>query len=123
MVAADVHVAGDPIPVDADIEAALFRVTQEALSNVAKHAGASKVRVTLTYLDDSVLLDVVDNGVGIAEASRVRDPQNPHGYGIIGMQERLARVGGILAVESMPGAGTTINATVPLSRPAASGAS
>jgi signal transduction histidine kinase len=123
MVAADVHVTGSPIRIDADVEAALFRVTQEALSNVAKHAAAGKVRVTLTYLDDTVLLDVVDNGVGIGAPAQGRDPENPCGYGMIGMQERLERVGGALTVESLPGAGTTINATVPLPRPMADGGS
>lgn len=123
MVAADVLVAGGPMRIDADVEAALFRVTQEALSNVAKHAGAGKVRVTLTYLDDTVLLDVVDDGVGIGEAARVRGSENHHGYGIIGMHERLGRVGGTLTVESAPGAGTTINAAVALPRTTAGGGS
>jgi signal transduction histidine kinase len=122
-VAADVHVTGAPIRIDADIEAALFRVTQEALSNVAKHAGASKVRVTLTYLDDTVLLDVVDDGTGMAEVPRVRDPENPYGFGLIGMRERVGRVGGTLTVESTPGAGTTVNAAVALPRPATGGGS
>jgi signal transduction histidine kinase len=123
MVAAEVHVTGHAVRIDADVDAALFRVTQEALSNVAKHAGASKVRVTLTYLGDTVLLDVVDDGTGIDTEARAWDPENPNGYGIIGMQQRLERVGGTLTVESMPGAGTTVNAAVPHIRPAVGSAS
>ncbi len=92
----------------ADIEAALFRVAQEALSNVAKHAKASKVRLTLTYLDDTVLLDVADDG------ERVR-PGRPdrRDTGWSACDERLARVGGTLTVESAPGYGTTLNAAFP----------
>jgi signal transduction histidine kinase len=122
MVCAEVHVTGIRVRTCADIEATLFRVAQEALSNVGKHARASKVRVTLTYLEDTVLLDVVDDGVGIAQGRTDRDPENPCGFGLIGMRERLARVGGELTVESTPGVGTTVNATVPLPRSAAGGA-
>ncbi len=115
-VSAEIHVTGNHLRADPDIEAALFRVTQEALANVAKHAEAGKVRVTLTYLDDSVLLDVVDDGVGIASDVKGHSPESPNGYGLIGMRERLERVGGTLTVESSPSAGTTVNATVPLPR-------
>ncbi len=113
-VAAEVHVTGGYLRSDADVEAALFRVTQEALANVAKHAHAGKVRVTLTYLDDTVLLDVVDDGIGIPTGATEHSPENPCGYGLIGMRQRLARIGGTLTVESSPGTGTTVNATVPL---------
>jgi signal transduction histidine kinase len=105
MVAAHVDAAGTATR--ADSEAALFRAAQEALSNVAKHAQAAKVHLTLTYLDDAVILDVADDGVGF-------DPETKtDGYGLVGMHERLARVGGTLTVESALGSGTTLNATVP----------
>jgi signal transduction histidine kinase len=88
----------------------VFRVAQEALSNVAKHARATSVRLTLTYLGDTLLLDVVDNGSGF----------DPHGgsagYGLPGMRERLGRVGGALTIDSAPGSGTVLNAAVPLVR-------
>lgn len=93
----------------ADTEAALFRVAQESLTNVAKHARASKVWLTLSYLDDVALLDIRDDGVGFDPGTR-----RPDGYGIDGMRRRLQRVAGSLEVESAPGEGTAINASVPV---------
>lgn len=118
-VAADVQTAGDPVRSGSDTETAVFRVAQEALSNVAKHARASKVRLTLTYVDDVLLLDVVDDGIGFSVDSV--STQNPHGFGLIGMRERLRRVGGRLTVESAPGSGTSVNAAVPLATTAETG--
>jgi signal transduction histidine kinase len=89
-----------------DVEAALFRVAQEALTNVGKHAQASRVWVTLTYLDDVVLLDLRDDGVGCAAPSA-------GGYGLESMRQRLARVGGRLEIETAPGEGTVISASIP----------
>jgi signal transduction histidine kinase len=106
----DVEITGTPTPVDPAIEAAIFRASQEALSNVAKHATASRVHLTLTYLNDALLLDVADNGTGFDPAAHT------HGYGLVGMRQRLAGVAGQLTVESTPGAGTTLNASVPLTR-------
>jgi signal transduction histidine kinase len=93
-----------------DTEATLFRVAQESLTNVAKHAQASKVWLTLSYLDDVALLDIRDDGVGFDPTAR-----RPDGYGIDGMRRRLQRVAGTLEVESAPGEGTAINASVPVS--------
>jgi signal transduction histidine kinase len=102
-----VETTGEPRPMLADVEVALFRVAQEALTNVAKHAGATRVGLTLSYLDDVVLLDVRDDGVGF-------DPREASdGFGLSSMRQRLLRVAGGLAVESGPGEGTAVNATVP----------
>jgi signal transduction histidine kinase len=89
-----------------DVEAALFRVAQEGLTNVGKHARASTVWVTLTYLDDVVLLDLRDDGVGCLDPSA-------GGYGLDAMRQRLARVGGRLEIETAPGEGTVISASIP----------
>ncbi|MFI9386046.1 sensor histidine kinase [Kutzneria sp. NPDC052558] len=105
-VPATVSTDGPPRPVTPDREVALYRVAQEALANVAKHAGASRVGVTLSYLDDQVVLDVRDDGRGF---SRGRDG----GFGLTVMRQRMDGVGGTLAVESEPGAGTAISASVP----------
>jgi signal transduction histidine kinase len=107
-VAAQMETTGTPSQAAGDTEAAVFRVAQEALSNVAKHAHASKVHLTLTYLDDTLILDVADDGTGFDPAA------GSDGYGLVGMRQRLARVAGTLTVESAPGQGTTLNATVPL---------
>ncbi len=88
-IAAQLDTTGTPMRADTDTEAAVFRVAQEALSNVAKHAKASEVHLTLTYLDDTLLLDVVDDGVGF-------DPTiEAGGYGLLSMHKRLCRVRGI----------------------------
>jgi signal transduction histidine kinase len=108
MVAADLEMTGTVVRAGPDTEAAVFRAAQEALSNVAKHARATKVQITLTYLGDTLLLDVADDGTGF-DASATTD-----GYGLVGMRQRLSRVGGILTVESSPGSGTILNASVPL---------
>jgi signal transduction histidine kinase len=107
----ELETTGTPTPLDPAIEATIFRVSQEALSNVAKHASASRVHLTLTYLHDSLLLDVADNGTGFDPAAHTG------GYGLAGMRQRLTAVAGHLTVESTPGAGTTLNAAVPLARP------
>jgi signal transduction histidine kinase len=91
----------------ADVEVALFRVAQEALTNVAKHAKASRVGLTLSYMEDVVLLDVRDDGVGFEPGTK------NGGFGLSSMRQRLLRVAGSLAVESTPGEGTAVNASVP----------
>jgi len=108
MIEAGLRTTGTVVRADPDTEAAVFRVAQEALSNVTKHARATRVQLTLTYLGDTLLLDVADDGTGF-DASAGTD-----GYGLIGMRQRLSRVGGTLTVESSPGAGTILNASVPL---------
>jgi signal transduction histidine kinase len=108
MIDADLQTTGTVIRADPDTEAAVFRVAQEALSNVAKHTRATRVQITLTYLGDTLLIDVADNGTGF-DASATTE-----GYGLVGMRQRLSRVGGTLTVESSPDAGTIINASVSL---------
>jgi signal transduction histidine kinase len=106
---------GRPIPLLVDLEVTLFRVAQEALTNVAKHARASKVGVTLSYMDDVALLDVRDDGIGFAPESATAGSRSRSGYGfgLKGMGQRLQRVGGRLEIESAPGAGAAISASVP----------
>jgi len=114
-VAVGVETTGEPKPMLADVEVALFRVAQEALTNVAKHAKASRVGLTLSYMDDVVLLDVRDDGVGF-------DPGVSNGgFGLSSMRQRLLRVAGTLEIESSPGEGTAVNASVP-ALPAGGGA-
>lgn len=104
------EVTGTPRRLVAAVETTLFRVAQEALSNVARHARASRVGITLSYLDDTVLLDVRDDGVGF-------DPDavgTEGGFGLGTMRQRVRGVGGTLSVESAPGEGTAVAAAVPL---------
>lgn len=99
-------VTGTPAPLHPDIEVALLRCAQEALSNAWKYARASRASITLSYMDDVVILDVRDDGVGGAAVSGL-------GFGLRSMNERIERIGGRLALESAPGEGTTITAIVP----------
>ncbi len=90
-----------------EVEVALLRTAQEALANVAKHASASRVGLTLSYMEDVVTLDVRDDGVGFDLAV----PSS--GFGLTAMRHRVNRLSGVLFVESELGAGTAISARVP----------
>lgn len=91
----------------------LLRAAQEALANVARHAAASRVGLTLSYMTDVVTLDVRDDGTGFDVAGQPAPREPGGGYGLTAMRQRVARVGGELAVESEPGVGTAISASVP----------
>jgi signal transduction histidine kinase len=109
-VPADFRSTGEPVPLRPDAELSLLRIAQEALSNVARHAAASRVVVTLSYVGETVTLDVDDDGIGFDGQP---GPQVDGGFGLLGMRERIAAAGGTLAIESVPGQGTTIAASVP----------
>jgi signal transduction histidine kinase len=112
-VTARLDTVGTPVRAGAEVEAAVFRTAQEALSNVTKHARAQRVQLTLSYAGDTLLLDVADDGTGFDPAAP-RPARGSGGYGLTGMEQRLDRVGGRLTVESAAGLGTTVNAAVPL---------
>lgn len=104
---------GDARPMHTDIELALLRTAQEALTNVARHARASRVGITLSYMDDLVTLDVRDDGVGFEADAKPAVGVTNGGFGIAGMRQRVQRLAGRLEIESEPGSGTAISATVP----------
>jgi signal transduction histidine kinase len=113
---ADVTTTGDPIPLHPEIEVALLRTAQEALANVAKHSGATRAGLTLSYMGDVVTLDVRDDGVGFTVPARGGPPSDGDGgggFGLTAMRQRVARVAGSLAIESEPGVGTAVSARVP----------
>ncbi|GAA2774336.1 sensor histidine kinase [Saccharopolyspora taberi] len=103
---------GEPLPTPEDVDAALLRVAQGALANVREHSAARVAGVTLSYLDDAVTLDVRDDGTGFDPAAPGSDADR--GYGISGMRARIEQLGGELAVESRPGEGTAVAATLPV---------
>jgi signal transduction histidine kinase len=98
-------VTGDRVALSPAIEVALFRVAQEALHNVARHANASRVGVTLSYLHDVVLLDIRDDGRGLSGRGQ--------GFGLTSMRQRVRSVGGAVEIESAADEGTAISARVP----------
>jgi signal transduction histidine kinase len=93
-----------------EVEQALLRTAQEALANVAKHAEARRVVLTLSYMDDVVTLDVRDDGIGFAPPCP--SPRNG-GFGLTAMRQRIEVLEGTLEVESEPGTGTTVAASIP----------
>ncbi|WHT16100.1 sensor histidine kinase [Crossiella sp. CA-258035] len=95
-------------PLHPEIEGSLLRIAQEALANVGKHAGAGRAGVTLSYMEDVVSLDVRDDGHGFDQST-----VDGSGYGLRGMRQRVDRLAGTLVIESEPGAGTAVSATVP----------
>ncbi len=107
-VAVDFVAAGIAADLDADIATALFRIAQEALTNVARHSRAKLVEVHLRQQKGRITLRLHDNGCGF-EPSKVRSPS----IGLLGMEERARLVGGEVRVESAPGAGTTVVAEIP----------
>ncbi len=92
-----------------DAETALYRVVQEALTNVVKHAGARRISILVTARDDAVAAVIEDDGQGFDPASTREE-----GVGLVGMRERMTLLGGRLEIESRPGFGTTILAEVPV---------
>ncbi|MDN4057308.1 histidine kinase [Massilia sp. YIM B02769] len=103
------------IELDPDHAAALFRIFQEALTNVAKHAGATRVTVTLRRQRQHLTLAIADNGRGMLPADRLK----PHSFGLRGMSERARALGGTLALSAAPGGGTMVTIKIRLA-PAAS---
>ena len=99
--------AGGRLPADA--ETALYRVVQESLTNVVKHAGARRISILVTARDGAVAAVIEDDGQGFDPGSTREE-----GIGLVGMRERMALLGGRLEIESRPGSGTTILAEVPL---------
>jgi len=94
-----------------DVAIVVFRVAQEALNNVRRHANAQRVTIALHLADEYWQLDVVDDGVGFDV------DQRRGGFGLLGMQERAGLIGGSLEVTSRPGAGTSLRLRVPQQRP------
>jgi signal transduction histidine kinase len=104
----ELEVAGVARPLPPEAEESLFRAAQEGLTNVRKHAGASRARLVLDYAGKGTVgLEVCDDGTG-APAGPVSA-----GFGLLGLRERAARLGGRFAVESRPGDGSTLRMEVP----------
>jgi signal transduction histidine kinase len=112
-VAAVLITTGDARPMHPDVEVTLLRTAQEALANVAKHANASRVGLTLSYMEDLVTLDVRDDGLGFEPNVKRANGSVNGGFGLTGMRQRVQRLAGRLEIESEPGAGTAVSATVP----------
>ena len=105
----EVEISGRELTLEQDLATAVFRIVQEALTNIARHAAASKIRVTVATGPAELLLEVKDNGRGITPA-QILDQK---AWGLLGMQERARTFGGKITISGMPGKGTLVSLHVP----------
>ncbi|MFJ7068801.1 sensor histidine kinase [Streptomyces sp. NPDC101115] len=107
------RVDGPAVPLPDRVQSALLRIAQGALANIREHAEAASAALTLTYLDDQVVLDVADDGRGFDPAA-AREDAGVRGHGLPAMRVRARQLGGTLTIESTPGEGTVLSAAIPL---------
>ncbi|MFF8916161.1 sensor histidine kinase [Streptomyces sp. NPDC015032] len=112
-------VSGSPMELPTPYEVALLRIAQSALANTVRHAEARRAEITLSFMDTSVSLDVVDDGLGFApgDGGPVAADTGTGGFGLPAMRSRARSLGGTLSVESAPGQGTAVALTLPLPLP------
>lgn len=105
---------GAAVALPSEVSAALWRAAQCGLANVATHAQASHAVLSLGYLPDAVTLDIFDDGRGMDPGKLPRQPRGDGtGYGLAGLRERLALLGGTMEIESAPGEGTVLAVSIP----------
>jgi two-component system sensor histidine kinase UhpB len=97
-----------------DVELVLYRVAQEALTNIAKHARATRVTISLDRSTSGVALTVRDNGIGFDQGRFFEGDGVGLGLGLFGMEERVTLLGGKLGITSRPGHGSAVRAEIPL---------
>jgi len=107
------EVLGDEKRFAPEFESSLFRIVQEALNNIRRHAQASEASVVIDFTNDKVKVTIKDNGRGFKLVGRVDDLPRSGKLGLVGMQERARLLGGTLEVQSTPGQGTTLIVEVP----------
>lgn len=110
-------VSGTPVALPTPYEVALLRTAQSALANTVRHAHAGRAEITLSFMDTSLSLDVVDDGTGFDPAAGGPDEAGNSGFGLPAMRARARSLGGTLSVESAPGQGTAVAVTLPLPLP------
>ena len=105
---------GTGVEVRVEVKTALFRIAQEALTNVRKHSGASSVTISISWSESLVSLSIRDDGVGFNVERAYGETRAGEHFGLVAMRERARMRNGQFTVESEPGAGTTVTVTVPL---------
>ncbi|HEY90453.1 MAG TPA: PAS domain S-box protein [Dehalococcoidia bacterium] len=113
-IATEVNVIGSERRLTEEIEMVLFRITQESLRNVWRHAEATKVKITVTFEEDKVIIAVNDNGKGFSPPQRMGDMAKDGKLGLAGMEERARLVGGTLVIQSHPGYGSMVTLELPV---------
>jgi signal transduction histidine kinase len=115
----DLHVSGDLQNLSMSQRIAVVRIVQEALTNVRSHSGATHVDVAVRATEEALELRIADNGKGFDLRSTAAAAARRGRLGIVGMNERIRLLGGVFAIESVPGSGTTVTAAIPAWRPLA----
>jgi signal transduction histidine kinase len=113
--AVDLTLTGDAVTLDPGVDLTVYRIVQEALTNVLKHAGRATARVVVSFTADSVDLEVSDDGRG----PRPADESRPDGHGLVGMRERVSLYGGRLHTGPRAAGGFLVRARIPLETTAA----
>ncbi|MEU9996691.1 sensor histidine kinase [Streptomyces sp. NPDC050848] len=106
-------VSGTPVELPTPYEVALLRIAQSALANTVRHASATRAEITLSFMDASVTLDVVDDGKGF-DPALLSPSSDDGGFGLPAMRARAESLGGAFTVESAPGQGTAVAVSLPL---------
>jgi len=112
-----VNVVGNPRRLDRDVELAAFRIVQEALTNVIRHARAKTAQVRLEFAETEVIMTMKDDGIGFSAPQAPQEMALLGHFGLMGIHERALRFGGHLSVQSRPSNGTALVATLPYSCP------
>jgi signal transduction histidine kinase len=111
---ANFHEEGNHTRLEPSVEITVYRVVQEALNNIRKHAGATKVDLYLSYGDENVIVKIKDNGVGFNLTDTINNAISVGNLGLLGMKQRVDMLGGDLDIQTRQGKGTTITITLPL---------
>jgi signal transduction histidine kinase len=112
----EVHADARPCELPPHVATSVYRIAQEALQNVVKHADATKARLRLLTHGDTITLEVEDDGQGFTPEAGNATSTGPAGYGLPGMRERAELLGGTLEVKSYPGQGTLLRLRFPASK-------
>lgn len=109
-IACDLEVSAKELTVDGNRATALFRVLQESLNNVFRHARATRTRIEVSQADGRVTMRITDNGIGIFPGCR----RKANSFGLVGMKERIATLGGELTIDTAPDKGTALTVSIPV---------